>query len=112
MESLFLERLAARADRVEEKLREHLKGVVEICITNRDERYTCDWSGTEASVSKEKAEKVDCKISLDEKNLMRLSKGVLNPQIAMLSDKVDLEGDARLAIYFFNVLAGSYRSSR
>ena len=48
--------------------------------------------------------KVDCVVKLKEPQLMAIQSGELNPQIALVNEKVKVEGAAGLAMYFFNLV--------
>lgn len=59
----------------------------------------------------EKLENPDLVIRMHSGDARRLLSGDLNPQIAMLSGKIQIEGRANLAMYLFNVLgAGDHES--
>jgi|GEM_PF-2311097 len=45
----------------------------------------------------------DCTIEMTENHLEQILDGDLNPQVAMLSDKLRVDGQLSLAIYFFNI---------
>ena len=48
---------------------------------------------------------LDCYISLNDRDVYRIYRGDLNPQIAMLSDKIEVGGKLSFAVYFFNLIA-------
>jgi putative sterol carrier protein len=48
---------------------------------------------------------VDSIISLTEQNLMAVRSGDLNPQVAMLADKIKVKGKIGPAVYLFNLIA-------
>lgn len=103
--SLLLEDIPARSERSDEKFRASLAGSVSISLNERNERYRGAWEGSRFQVKKDKETPSDCTISVSEKNLMRICEGSLNPQIAMLSGKVTVSGNAQLGVYFFNLVA-------
>ena len=74
-------------------------------IEDRKEKYLFDWSAEGIKSSRTEAAESDCKITLSEDNLLRIAWGDLNPQLAMLSDKVKVTGQLSLAIYVFNLIA-------
>ena len=47
----------------------------------------------------------DCFISLSEPDFIEIARGELNPQIAMVSEKIDVDGKADLAMYVFNLIS-------
>jgi putative sterol carrier protein len=47
----------------------------------------------------------DCVISIHEQVLLRIANGELNPQVTMLSDRLKIDGQAALGVYFFNLIA-------
>ncbi|MCX6114147.1 MAG: SCP2 sterol-binding domain-containing protein [Proteobacteria bacterium] len=53
---------------------------------------------------------VECIVSLNEQSLMAVRSGDLNPQVAMLSDKIRIKGKVGMAVYLFNLVAPRERS--
>lgn len=136
-EELLLSEIPYRLGRVEQKLRQNLAGRIALRITSGPERrssdsrnsdnrsadsrstetrYLFDWSGDSPSiqkldtgVQKGAAEHAspDCTISIHEQVLLRIANGELNPQITMLSDRLKIDGQSSLGIYFFNLVAPS-----
>jgi putative sterol carrier protein len=94
-----------RSERADEKLRAHLVGKILVRIEGTSEEYLFELNKGRAQVQEISSPSADCAIRVSEANLMRLVAGELNPQIAMLSGKVKIEGKAELAIYFFNLIA-------
>lgn len=128
VQELFEKEIPYRASFADQKLRQHLTGSVLVKVvsyperraerstsdsrsaTDRrgaEQRYLFDWTGDAAKCAASEAVSADCVISVTETNLMRIVQGDLNPQISMLSEKVRVEGQASLAIYFFNLVAPS-----
>lgn len=105
VEELLLEAVPQRARSAGEKLKLHLTGKTLISLKNSTDRYLLDWSGAEMITSKAASDDADCKITLSESDLMKISTGDLNPQILMLSHKVSVSGKADHAIYIFNLIA-------
>lgn len=101
---LLLEELALRAAEASPCLKECLVGTVLVDIKDKNELYRVSWSGSGFKVE-EGAGSADCTIHLSEQNLLKIVSGDLNPQIAMLSDKVFVEGKLSLGVYFFNLIA-------
>lgn len=106
-EELMVEGLASRAKNANPRLRALLKGFIQVSLRGGNGAYNLDWREDEAKVFKGPATSPDCIIQLNEKDLIRIANGELNPQIAMLSDKVRVEGKSEFAVYFFNLIAGS-----
>ncbi len=104
-DELILNAVPQRARTAGDKLRVHLTGKTVISIRNTTERYLLDWSGPDMVASKASSDDADCKITLSEADLMKISTGDLNPQILMLSHKVSVSGKADHAIYIFNLIA-------
>jgi len=114
--------LPFRASRAKQRLRPYLTGTLVIELTNLGERYLFDWRGEEPKVSpvegaislaqgeSSDASKVDCIISISEPNLMAVRSGDLNPQLAMLADKIKVQGRVSPAVYLFNLVAPRERS--
>ena len=50
-------------------------------------------------------DKADCRIKIRAVDFLSISNGDLNPQIAMLSEKISIEGKTEMAVYFFNLIA-------
>ena len=109
--------LPVRASRAKQRLRPYLTGTMVIELIDRKERYLFDWRGDEPKVSlvegavslangeTSDASKVDCIVALSEQNLMAVRSGVLNPQLAMLADKIKVQGRVSPAVYLFNLIA-------
>ncbi len=92
------------------KLRELLMGTVVLRVLDRSRAFLFDPKGEgfpmqESSGPAAKTIKGDCVIDLTEMSLQRMWNGELNPQIAMLSDKVTISGKSELAVYFFNLIS-------
>lgn len=94
-----------RSERAEEKLRSHLVGKIAIEVDGPNESYLFEWTSGRAAVREERATGTECSIRLSEQNLMRVVAGDLNPQVAMLSGKIQVQGNAEAAVYFFNLVA-------
>ena len=104
VQELLGDSLLARARAADAKLRAQLMGSILLRFTNSGQRYLFDWSGDEPQAGPSDRESVDCIINLSEQTLLRIASGDLNPQIAMLSDKVNVKGRLSLAIYWFNLI--------
>lgn len=97
--------VANRSERADEKLRSHLVGKIMVRVEGTSEQYLFELIKGRAQVQEDSSSSADCTIRVSEANLMRVVAGELNPQIAMLSGKIKIEGKAELAIYFFNLVA-------
>lgn len=91
-----------------DKLRSHLNGCVEVRISDTGESFFVDWMSERILVDKTPKQAPACTLSLSEQDLSRINNGDLNPQIAMLSDKIEILGDTSFASYFFNLLAPTH----
>lgn len=83
-----------------DKLRTHLAGT--IAITLRDTGKNLTFDGRTGKFLEGGAS--DCQIDTTARHLEEISNGYLNPQIAMLTEKIGVSGDVSLAVYFFNLL--------
>ncbi len=111
------EELPARASRAKARLRPYLAGTLVIELTNLGEKFLFDWRGDEPKVSPVEGpiqlaqgdtsdpSSVNCIVSLSEQNLMAVRSGDLNPQLAMLADKIKVKGKVGPAVYLFNLVA-------
>ena len=86
------------------RLREHLKGKIQIKLSDSDRSFSLDWKKEELVVKEGEGGKPDCTVTLSEPSLLELASGKLDPQIAMLSDKVKVEGNSKMGMYLFNLL--------
>lgn len=50
-------------------------------------------------------ENYDCSVQLSARDFLMIANGKVNPQIAMLSEKVKISGKVPLAVYLFNLIA-------
>ena len=92
------------------KLKELLAGTIALRVVDRSRAFLFgDFNGEfgvkESSGSESRSLQGDCMIDLSEGALVRIWRGDINPQIAMLSEKVTISGKSAMAVYFFN-LAG------
>lgn len=85
-----------------DKLRTHLAGTIFIELTPEKKKLSFDGK---TGKFVEGGSASDCQISTSARYLEEISAGDLNPQIAMLTDKVKVSGDVGLAVYFFNLIA-------
>lgn len=113
-QEFFTEGLTARVERITDKLRSQVDGLIQISVIDKKEHYYLDGRGGALQVLEklsDKKDSADCVINVIEKDLLKIVEGGLNPQVAMLSDKIKVEGKSALAIYFFNLLAPKTRHS-
>ncbi len=104
-QELMTNELPARATYADAKLRSNLVGSIIVFLKDLDERYLFDWSTETLRTGKVESPTADCTIRLTSHVLLRIAQGDLNPQIAMLSDKISVQGKAGMAVYFFNLIA-------
>lgn len=100
---LFFRTVQRNAVRRENKLRVHIPAPVEFRLKGTRSVYSLDWSKNELKILAEAVEKPACIIEISEDHLTEISEGLLNPQVAMLSDKVHVSGDMGIAMYVFNL---------
>lgn len=101
----MLEELKLRCEEAGPKLKECLNGTVCLRIRDKEESFFLDWGVQGVKVDEVSDSRGDCVIELAEVSFLKILAGELNPQIAMLSDKVFVQGRLGLAIYFFNLVA-------
>ena len=102
---LLTEGVIDRAARAHSTLHDQLRGSVLVSLGNGSERYRIDWTGEHLSAERTEETSADCVIDIQSRDLELIAAGSLNPQIAMLSDKIRVSGNASLAVYFFNLVA-------
>ena len=102
---LLLEIVPRRSEGAAEKLRLHLAGKIRLVLTDLRESYLLNWTSGNLQCSVSESEEADCSITLTERELLNIHHGDLNPQIAMLSHRVKVEGKIEHAIYVFNLIA-------
>lgn len=119
---VLCEELPDRASRAKLRLKPYLSGALAVELTNSGERFLFDWRGEDPKVTPLAKDMtvsigegsdpslVDCIISLSEQNLMSVRSGDLNPQVAMLADKIKVKGKVGPAVYLFNLVAPRVRS--
>lgn len=118
---VLCEELPSRAVRAKLRLRPHLTCVLGVEILSSGERFVFDWKSEEPKVtpvtggftlsadSPGQATVVESIISLTEQNLMAVRSGDLNPQVAMLADKIKVKGKVGPAVYLFNLIAPRFQ---
>lgn len=85
-------------------LRSHLTGIVALVTTDPSRSYRIDWSGERLVVEAGDNPNADCRVVLSQGDLMRVVRGDLNPQIAMLSGRIRATGNPEMAMYLFNLI--------
>lgn len=118
---VLCEELPSRAARAKLRLKPHLTCVLGLELSSSGERFIFDWKGEEPKVAPAtgaltlnaenpgEATLVDSIISLTEQNLMAVRSGDLNPQVAMLADKIKVKGKIGPAVYLFNLIAPRFQ---
>jgi len=118
---VLCEELPNRASRAKLRLKPHLTCLLAVELTNSGEKFIFDWKGDEPKVAPAtsgitvveenpgEATVVDSIISLTEQNLMAVRSGDLNPQVAMLGDKIKVKGKIGPAVYLFNLIAPRFQ---
>jgi SCP-2 sterol transfer family len=119
---VLCDELPDRAQRAKLRLKPYLTGALAVELTNSGERFVFDWRGDDLKVSPLSSDvtltigegsdssTVECIVSLNEQSLMAVRSGDLNPQVAMLSDKIRIKGKVGMAVYLFNLVAPRERS--
>ncbi len=114
---VLCEELPSRASRAKLRLKPHLTCALVVELVSSGEKFLFDWKGEEPKVTpvsgsiavstaeSTDASAVDSIISLTEQNLMAVRSGDLNPQVAMLADKIKVKGKIGPAVYLFNLIA-------
>ena len=98
----ILRRLKKDPSRLPTHLLENLAGTIQIELRDTGESCSIEpTTGREIPATTQP----DATIRMHSGDARRILAGDLNPQIAMLSGKIQLEGRAGLAVYLFNVLA-------
>lgn len=102
---LMTDELRTRATQSSDRLRACLTGSIIVKLKERGEKYLFDWTGATPRVESTDQAEGDCVINVSEGNLLKIAAGELNPQIGMLSEKIQVQGKLSLAVYFFNLIA-------
>ena len=100
----FSDLVISRATAAHPTLKAVLAGTVEVFVKDRPFRAVFDFTASPPKRLDPGAKAADCCIETDERTLLRIHQGELNPQLAMVSDKMYVKGKAGLAVYFFNLL--------
>ena len=87
------------------RLKSQLTSVIELDLLDAGQTYTFDWQGADLKVEERRSENAECRVSMVAADLVGIAAGEINPQIAMLSDKIRVSGKVGLAVYFFNLIA-------
>ena len=98
-----LKKIPERAKRAGQSLRSSVAFPTRLKMgAKRD--YFFAWSADGLEIVPYTSQKVDCTIATSLAALRDIADRELNPQIALLSGKAKVEGNAGVAIYFFNLL--------
>jgi putative sterol carrier protein len=81
-----------------------LNGSIQFLLSGSKDRFYISGSGSGIQVKDGVIDKADCTISISPKDLQGIIDGQLNAQVALISDKVKVEGNTGLAIYAFNLV--------
>jgi hypothetical protein len=93
-------------------LHHHLKGVVELSISNPFQKIYFDWRENELKIYQSipatlSSDSIDCTIEISLADLKLISDGTLNPQVAMLSERIIVKGStpgySEFSVFFFNL---------
>lgn len=109
-QELFLDAIPERARFAGQNLKSHLTGRIRFVMKPSGAPYTIDWSGSDLKAVEGAEGDAACTIDISEADLMRIVAGELNPQVAMLSHKVRIQGSAEHASYVFNLIAPTNNS--
>jgi len=108
----FFERgIPLKTDGSMDRLQKLIPGKIYISFSDLKQSYSFQWIE-----GKEKVENslpfivpdvapADCRLVLNDRTFMAVYEGNLNPQVAMLTNKIAVEGNSSLAVYFFNLVA-------
>lgn len=103
---VFLVEFPELASRMGSNLKALVAGKVLIELTDQSEGITLDCvTGESAVVTKKElgSTSFDCKLVVSTRHIADVLFGSLNSQVAMLSEKIRVEGQHSLAVYFFNI---------
>jgi putative sterol carrier protein len=103
--AFLLDQLPQRGSRANPRLRANLAGSIRLELSDLGQQYLCSLKGDVFEVLEDKSSPADCTIKLSEGDLLRIIHGKLNAQLAMLSEKIQVEGQLSLAVYFFNLVS-------
>lgn len=108
VDDLLTNVITANASRAGVKLRPFITGKILFQITDTNKNYVFDWSGEKATSvllpKGQEEQNIDCYISVNENTMQKIASGDINPQIAMLSNKMNIKGKVSFAVYAFNLL--------
>lgn len=114
IEDVFSEGLENFSFRLNPNLSMHMAGKILVSLNDQKRSYVISVSGT--SITSEEIKKgsgstgsYDCEILLSERDFLDLVNGGLNPQVAMLSERVQVAGRLDAAVYLFNLFHAPVR---
>jgi putative sterol carrier protein len=81
-----------------------LNGSIQFYLTGSKDRFFIEGTGTTIAIKDGVVDKPDCLISISARDLQGIIDGNINAQVALISDKVKVEGNTGLAIYAFNLV--------
>ncbi|MCB0353015.1 MAG: SCP2 sterol-binding domain-containing protein [Bdellovibrionales bacterium] len=112
LDELFSENLENFSFRMNPNLSAHLAGDILIDFRENGRSFAVSVSGTSVSskeLGKGKSGTFDCEIAVSERDFLDLVNGNLNPQVAMLSERVQVTGRLDAAVYLFNLFHAPVR---
>lgn len=107
VDEILGDQLRDRVKAANSRLRAQMMGSILIELIPGGRKFLFDWSSDDFQMASSNAVQADCTMRLSEETLMRIALGELNPQVAMLSDKIRVSGKLSLAVYFFNLIVDS-----
>ena len=107
LQDLILNYIPAKGSNAHRQLKDHLQGKFVLDVMDCKLKFLLFWQD-DKFIAKEFKDKnsdfdQDCTITLKEKVLREIILDELNPQLAMLASKVNVLGNTKLAVYFFNI---------
>jgi hypothetical protein len=90
-------------------LKTRLLGKIVLSVKDKMDGYLFEWTEDNLHVEKWSGEPpAGCQtmIELENRDLELIVRGKLNPQVAMLSHKVNVSGEVSQAVYLFNLFGG------
>ena len=104
IQKLFEERAADMADDKRVRLMGVLSDSVQFYVKGTKERFFLKFDNGEFTCEEGIEKKPGSTITISEADIEAIADDRLNPQIAMISDKVKIEGKTALALYVFNII--------
>jgi hypothetical protein len=119
---VLTEELPFRAEKAAARLKPFLTARVLFELSDSGDKYLFDWTDKgpivtslpkdsvviideDEKAAKSEGTRVDTTIALSERAVMAIRSGELNPQVGMLTEKIQVLGKVSPAVYIFNVIA-------